>query len=155
MSESIKLNIVPNGDIRVLHVSQHDISRTLIVELTDGSGWYSIPSGATVEMHGRKPSGLGFTVAGTFSGHTATFNTVIEMTDEPGRHPAEIRISKNGQILGSSNFILDVERNPHPGDVIDGTAAELDAEIALTADGTNTTELWKKYFSATRQQEQR
>lgn len=117
----MNLNIIPNGAIKRVHVSQNDVGRTLTFELFNNSTSYTIPSGATVKIQGTKPSGLGFSETCTVSGNTVTIDTTEEMTDEFGYIEAELQITNSGDVLGTSNFVLVVEKNPHPSNTTDGT----------------------------------
>lgn len=117
----MNLNIIPNGAIKRVHVSQNDVGRTLTFELFNNSTSYEVPSGATVKIQGTKPSGFGFSETCTVSGNTVTIDTTEAMTDEYGYIETELQISYSGNVLGTSNFILAVEKNPHPSNTTDGT----------------------------------
>lgn len=117
----MNINIVPNGAIKRVHVSQNDIGRTLTFNLFNDSLAYTVPTGATVKIQGTKPSGFGFSETCTVSGNTVTIDTTEAMTDEFGYIEAELQITNSGDVLGTSNFILAVERNPHPSNTTDGT----------------------------------
>ena len=118
----MNLNIIPNGAINRVHVSQNDVGRTLTFELFNNSTSYTVPSGATVKIQGTKPSGFGFSETCTVSGNTATIDTTEAMTDESGNIQTELSISYDGVVIGTSNFVLAVEKNPHPDYTTDGTA---------------------------------
>lgn len=66
MSQKINVNTTPGQFMPTLYYSQGDIGREFQIALLSSDGW-SIPDGATVEMVATKPSGFGFTVAGTLS----------------------------------------------------------------------------------------
>lgn len=117
----MNLNIIPNGAIKRVHVSQNDVGRTLTFNLFNDSLAYAVPSGATVKIQGTKPSGFGFSETCTVSGNVATIDTTEAMTDESGNIQTELSISYDDVVIGTSNFILAVERNPHPSNTTDGT----------------------------------
>ena len=121
MSQKINVNTTPGQFMPTLYYSQGDIGREFQIALLSSDGW-SIPDGATVEMVATKPSGFGFTVAGTLSGNVATFVTTETMTNEWGRFPAEIKITSSGDVIGTANFYLKGERDPHPEGTTDGDA---------------------------------
>lgn len=129
MSEAIKVNIVPNGDIRVLHVSQNDVGRVITLNVSDGTGWYDL-TGSTVKLEGTKPSGLGYSVQGTVSEHTVTIITTKDMTDEFGNIASELKISKGDTAIGTANVILSVEKDPHPDWTPDGCIETLVPDAA-------------------------
>lgn len=118
-----RINMTPTYKAEQLAISQNDVGRELSIYLVGANREaFIIPDGAQITLVGTKPSGLGFTVAGTYSGSTATFYVTAEMSDEAGRIPCEVRITDGSNVIGSSNADLYVETNPHPSDVTDGTA---------------------------------
>ena len=127
MNQTIGVNITPQSFQPTLHFSQGDVGRVFVVNVTD----YDIPSGATVTCVATKPSGMGFTVSGTVSGNSVTFTSTAEMTDEWGRFPAEIRIASGNTLLGTANFLMIGEKDPHPASTIDGTQEELIPQLTL------------------------
>lgn len=126
------INLIPGRSApAVVHVSQGDIRRLLIFDIIDGTDvtdWAA--TGYTFAVRGTKPSGLGFEVEGTVvrdeNGTTIRFRTTKNMTSESGRIPAEIRVTdeSTGEILGTGNFILQVEKNPHLPGTVDGSEDE-------------------------------
>ena len=118
-----KLNITPDWNPPTLAISQDDVGRELTIYLFGSQHEaYMIPDGATVHLVGVKPSGLGFTVAGTWTGSTAKFLTTAEMSDEAGQMYCEVKITSGATVIGSANARLFVEANPHPDGTTDGTA---------------------------------
>lgn len=119
MSQNMNLSMTPYTQAGAFVCSQYDVGRECQITLVDDSGNYTIPTGATITVMATKPSGLGFTVACTWTGSTVTFSTTDTMTNEFGRFPAELRITQGNTILGTTNFYFKVEKSPHPNDVID------------------------------------
>lgn len=133
----MNIDLIPNGAIKRVHVSQNDIGRTLTFNLFNNSLAYTIPNGATVKIQGTKPSGFGFSETCSVSGNTATIDTTEAMTDESGNIEAELVIDDGTDVLGTANFILAVEKNPHPSNTTDGTqitAQSLQDQIDALAD---------------------
>ena len=126
-----QINIIPDDSWQRIHVSQGDIGRTLQFVLYEGSTSYTIPTGATVKIQGTKPSGLGFSETCTWSGSTVTIDTTEAMTQEFGGIPTELQITDGTDVLGTSNFMLVVERNPHGDEVIDGNIDTFIPEMRL------------------------
>lgn len=114
--QSINLNIVPDGYYQTLRYSQGDIGREFKIAVVG----YDIPAGATVKIRATKPSGFGFDEACTFAGNIVTIVTTETMTNENGRFLAELRIEKSGVVLGTANFIMWGENDPHPDGTTDG-----------------------------------
>lgn len=129
--ESTLLNLIPSSYIPEVHLSQYDVGRNIQFKLMDGNSEYSVPSGANIKILATKPSGLGFEVACTFSGNIVTLVNTETMSNESGRFRAELRITSGATILGTSNFIMNVERSPHPEGTIDGDAETLLPELTL------------------------
>lgn len=132
MAQYKNIDIVPDETITRVHLSQGDIGRTLIFYLFENALSWSVPASSTIKCQGTKPSGFGFSVSCTYSGNAVTCVTTEEMTDEFGQIEAELVItsSDESQIFGTSNFILDIEKNPHPASTEDGN---VETAIALTA----------------------
>lgn len=129
--QSINLNLVPGSFQQVFNCSQGDIGRQLTAKLLDGSTAYEIPAGSTVKIKATKPSGFGFDESATFSGSTVTITTAETMTNEWGRFPAELVITKDGNVIGTANFLFNIEKNPHPDSTVDGDAEEVIPELTL------------------------
>lgn len=130
MAQTINVNTTPGQFMPTLYYSQGDIGREFEIVLASSDGW-SIPAGATVTMVATKPSGFGFSVAGTLTDNVASFTTTETMTNEWGRFPAEIRITSSGDVIGTANFYLSGERDPHPAGTTDGDAEEIIPELTV------------------------
>ena len=132
MAQYKNIDIIPDSTVNRIHLSQGDIGRTLIFYLFENALSWSVPASSTIKCQGTKPSGFGFSVSCTYSGNAVTCVTTDEMTDEYGQIEAELLItsSDESQVFGTSNFILDIERNPHPSSTEDGN---IETAIALTA----------------------
>ena len=128
--ETRNVNITPGGATPVIHVSQNDVGRPIAINVTDGDDWYDL-TGCTVKLQGTKPSGLGYTVTGTVSGHKVTIVTTLQMTDEHGNIASELKITKNNTVIGTANIILAVEKDPHQPGTTDGSAETLVPELTI------------------------
>lgn len=146
MNETINVNLIPSKVGNVLNFSQYDVGRISKISLQNGDETYTIPTGAAVTIEATKPSGFGFSEACTFSGNEVTVTTTATMTLEAGRFPAELVITNGGVVIGTANFIMNVEESPHPTGTPDGDKEEILNEIQLYV--TNLVE------SATEQMEQ-
>ena len=130
--QQIKVDITPGYEqSKIIYVSQYDVGREFKINLTDGTGGYTIPTGAVAKIKGTKPSTLGFTLQGTISGSSVTFTTTSEMTDEAGRIPVEISLTKDSTILGTKNFYLEVEEATHHPETPDGSREFTIPELTL------------------------
>ena len=130
--QQIKVDVTPGYEqSKIIYVSQYDVGREFKINLTDGTDGYTIPAGAVAKIKGTKPSTLGFTVQGTISGSSVTFTTTPGMTDETGRIPVEISLTKDSTILGSKNFYLEVEEATHHPYTPDGSKEFTIPELTL------------------------
>ena len=119
MSQTINVNITPGLFMPTLFYSQGDIGRPFEIHLTTSDGT-AIPTGVTAKFEATKPSGLGFSESVTISGSTVAFNTTETMTNEHGRVPAQIRLTKSGVDIGTARFWWEGEAKPHPEGTTDG-----------------------------------
>ena len=125
--QNINVNIVPDNFPQTIRYSQGDIGRQFKINVAD----FDIPVGATVKIQATKPSGFGFSVAGVVSDNSVTFTTTEEMTDEAGRFQAELQITAGGDVIGTANFLMIGERNPHPEGTTDGSQGTIIPELTL------------------------
>lgn len=151
-NESINLNLIPTGEMPVIHVSQFDNGRAFNVNLFKGSDEYTIPEGYTAELHCRKADRNIVTLATTnVSSNTLTFTTTTQLCACAGDNLCEVAIKDNEDYLvGSLNFILQVEKDPLQGgiqstseiydltDQIEDIATELIGENYYTKTETDT-----------------
>lgn len=136
-NQYITVNLIPNLSApAVACVSQYDVGRPLVFRIYNGVTSADL-TGVTAVAVGTKKSGLGFSVTGTISGNTVTFSTTLEMTQESGMIPAEIRFSKTGEDIGTANFTLAVEPSPHLEGTTDGTTETM-ADLQSQLDALDT-----------------
>ena len=113
IEQEYRLNLVPGcGETPpIVHVSQYDVgSRTLKFVLHNNGISFSAPSGSTVSCDGTKSDKKGFSYQGTISGNTATIELEKQMTAKEGPVDCQLTIKNGDQVLGTSNFVLQVER---------------------------------------------
>lgn len=126
--QTLNISITPKLSQPVLYLSQNDIGRTFVINLKD----FDISSGATAVIHATKPSEFGFSVsADSITGNAISFTTTAVMTDEYGRFPAEVHIESGSVKLGTANFIIEVEKNPHPEGTTDGQSGSVVPTLTL------------------------
>lgn len=123
--QNYKLNITPGiGVPPIVRASQNDVGRPLSFTLYDGASAMTIPAGSTIQIHGTKQSGLGFTETCTWSGSVVSIDTTLAMTQESGSIPTELVITDGTDVIATANFVLMVEPSPHSAAVTDGTVEE-------------------------------
>lgn len=111
--QTIKLNLIPGSVLPVVNVSQYDAHRQFALQVYEGASTYDL-TGKSVEIRGTKPDGNGFAYDQTdgvvsVSGNTVTISTKEQMTAVGGHVMAELHITSGQTILGTLNFIIDVE----------------------------------------------
>lgn len=117
ITQMYDLNLIPNSAITLIRCSQYDSeSRTLTFNLYNGAVAYNVPSLCTVTIRGTKKDGTGFEYPCEFTDNVVTFDLKDQMTLFAGDLICELRISYSGQVLGSANFILAVEKSPLDAD---------------------------------------
>lgn len=125
--QKYNLNMIPDKVPVMVRVSQYDqFSRTIIFSLYDGALEYEIPSGSTIAVRGTKPDHTGFEYPCTFDGNEVSFDIEPQQTVLSGLVPSEIRITSNNEIVGSCNFIINVEPTP-----LDESTVISDTELPL------------------------
>lgn len=119
ITQSINLNLIPGGVLPRINVSQYDKgSRTLQFNLYNGSTAFSIPSSSAITIQGTKADNTGFQYSCTYSGSVVTADLAQQMTAFAGEVTCEIVITKSGNILGTANFILNVEQAALSDDIV-------------------------------------
>lgn len=151
MYQITNLNLIPGSVLPVVNVSQYDKGRQFQLLVSEGEYAYDL-TGKTVTIRGTKPDMHGFdygTTDGvlTVAGNVVNVFTTTQMTAVAGQVMAELRIASGSTILGTINFIINVEASALSDDTIisdteipvierDFEAALAEAEAdALVAEG--------------------
>ena len=127
-TQTINLNLIPSGVPPVIHVSQYEQqSNAFNFKLYNGATVFSIPNNAAVLINGVKPDGNVFSfAAASYSGNTAICNCEQQMVAVAGSVVCELRVRTASEIIGTCNFILQVEEAPlHDDSVISETMIPL------------------------------
>ena len=102
----------------VFNCSQSDKGTTIMLGLMNGGDDYTVPSGVTITIRGSRSNGAVFTpTSATFSGSTVSFTLTEEMTDTAGPTLCEAVLEQGNNVLGTANFIINVEGSPMGADV--------------------------------------
>lgn len=111
ITQEYNLNLIPDKVPVSVDCSQYDsLSRTIVFNIYDGTVLKDV-SEATATVRGTKQDNTGFEYSCTVNGSTVSFDIQDQMTIFSGKVPCEIRLINNG-ILGTCNFILNVEPTP-------------------------------------------
>lgn len=141
MAQAINLQITPSNVMPKIYASQFDIGREIEISLYDGASAYVPPVGTDIRFEGKKPDGNGFSYACTYSDNVVTVVTTDQMTVLAGEIPCELRMSLNGDDIGTLNIIFVIEKSPIDENVpISDT--EIPAIIGLARDEQYTAEAW-------------
>ena len=113
ITQVTKLNLVPGGVLPRINVTQYDYgSRALEFIIYNGDQRFTLASGMTAKIQGTKPDKHGFDYAATVNtaNNKITANLTQQMTACHGEVLTELVIQKNGERIGTINFILDVQK---------------------------------------------
>lgn len=118
-NESINLNLIPKGEMPVIHVSQFDNGRQFTINLLKGSDEYTLPTGYTATLNCRKADRTIVTLATTsVLSNALTFTTTTQLCACAGKNLCEVVIKDAEDYqVGTLNFILEVERDPLQGGI--------------------------------------
>lgn len=141
----VELQYLPNGITPIIYLSQYDVGRQFQLKIYDGTLAYNMPSGTTARIDGIKPDkhGFSYTDAVSVSGNVVTVTTKEQMTIVEGDTECEIRFAKDGNDIGTLNFIMRVEKSPINQDT-DISETELPAIFALATEQMENAEAWAK-----------
>ena len=113
------LDLIPNTVPLVVKASQYDkTSRLLIFNIYKQGELFTIPSGATVTIRGTKKDMTGFEYSCSYADSTVTAVLEEQMTIFSGKYPVELRIAQGSSILGTANFIMEIEESPLKDDTV-------------------------------------
>lgn len=117
VTQNVNLDLVPPRFGRsnvTVPCSQYDKDfRVINFSIFNKNVLFNIPSGSVVTIRGTKPQdNTGFEYQCTYSGNLVTFPIQEQVTVYSGEIPAELRITKDGKIIGSANFNFLVEPSP-------------------------------------------
>ena len=116
--ESFNLNIIPGKDRPVCHASQFDIGRTIHVNLFEGFNVFTLDGTEVISISVRKPDGNVVTESVTNTSDSyVEFVTTEQMTACSGSNLCELKLEKGADVIGTMNFILEVEQDPLDGGV--------------------------------------
>lgn len=111
-------------------VSQYDTMWRFVFKVVYNDEEWTIPSGATAVLNGRKPDGNVFAFSGTIANNRVTVDSDTQLTPVYGEVYCELSISHSSTVVGTANFVIDVEQAPKTNDaVISDSALDAYGEI--------------------------
>lgn len=117
ITKNVRLYLGDGFPVRI-PVSQFDTMWQFVFEIIHNSQPWQIPTGATAVLNGKKPDGNVFAFSGTIENNTVTVDADAQMTAVAGQTVCELSILSTGKIVGTANFILDVEAAPNAAIII-------------------------------------
>lgn len=121
------LGVSPGINSPRIRCSMGDTSRDIKLLLYDSESMFNIPSGVSAVVKGTKSNNVGFLHSCIVGSNYVIFTIAEDMSDVPGIAICEIQLTdSNGGIIGTSNFIIQVE-NPALSD--DSDIGEVDTDI--------------------------
>lgn len=134
-----------------IFVSQFDTMWRFVFTVIHNSQAWQIPTGATAVLNGKKPDGNVFAFSGTVTGNKVTVDCDVQMTAVAGPVLCELSILSGGKVVGTANFVLNVEAAPKsPDDVSSDSTLPAYAELleAFSGDIENAVDRWLNAHSS-------
>lgn len=130
ISEVINLDFTPGKPLQVCHSSQFDEGRLIKINLFNDGQPYTCQSGDSFELNVRKPDSTVITRTIVPTGEPAThegktyvyITTTQQMVAVAGENICEVKMTNDGNTIGSANFIMQVEQSPLDGGVQSASA---------------------------------
>lgn len=109
-TQSVILNLIPSGVNPVVHLSQYDQEDdgALLFNIYDGNVLADL-TGCTATIEGTKPDGTFYMYPCTVYGTYLTCAVNFQMTCIAGSYPAEVRINRGAENVGTINLTVMVE----------------------------------------------
>lgn len=113
ITQTYNLDLVPNGITTVVSASQYDNTRTLVFKLYENGVAFDTSGASSAVITGRKPDNCFFMAPMTVGQGEVSVDLATQMTACAGNTTCEIVLyDSEGNQLGSTNFILNVEKAP-------------------------------------------
>lgn len=113
ITQTYNLDLVPNGITTVVPASQYDNTRTLVFKLYENGVAFDTSGASSAVITGRKPDNCFFMAPMTVGQGEVSVDLATQMTACAGNTTCEIVLyDSEGNQLGSTNFILNVEKAP-------------------------------------------
>lgn len=109
-TQSVILNLIPSGVNPVVHLSQYDQEDdgALLFNIYDGNVLADL-TGCTATIEGTKPDGTYYMYPCTVYSTYLTCAVNFQMTSIAGNYPAEVRINRGAENVGTINLTMMVE----------------------------------------------
>ena len=121
--ETEKLNLIPNGFKQTCYCSQGDDGRVIRFELLEGISPYILDGSEVITNSVKKPNGD--TIINSVPNTEQAYIDVTisaDITELAGVAEGEVTITKAGAVIGTQNYILEIEADAYGADVEQRTA---------------------------------
>jgi len=145
IQKNVTLYLGTFTSVNVVNVSQFDTMWQFVFSIYYNNQPWQIPAGASAVLNGRKPDGNVFAFGGTIADNKVAVNCDVQMTAVAGPVLCELSILSGGKVVGTANFIMDVEAAPKsPDDVSSDSTLPAYAEMLemFSGDITNAVDAW-------------
>lgn len=120
--QTVTLNLTPGSVAPVVYASQNDDGRAIRFMLVDGdiNNSYSLNGLETITANLTKPDGTETTIAITNPGSGKNYVDLVNGAsdyDQAGVYLGEIVLTRNATVLGTGNFVLEVEADAYGSEV--------------------------------------
>lgn len=114
--ERITLNMVPTGVLEICHASQYDIGREIRFDLINGTDDFVLSGDEDITIFIRDFDGnlIESSAPNTSSNYVVWTSSEGEL-DVSGPAICELRVTKDDDVLGSANFIMEIEADAYDG----------------------------------------
>lgn len=114
--ERITLNMVPTGVLEICHASQYDIGREIRFDLINGTDDFVLSGEEDITIFIRDFDGnlIESSAPNTSSNYVVWTSSEGEL-DVSGPAICELRVTKDDDVLGSANFIMEIEADAYDG----------------------------------------
>ena len=118
-----KLNLIPNGFKQTCYCSQGDDGRVIRFELLEGISPYILDGSEVITNSVKKPNGDTI-ITSVPNTELAYIDVTInaDITELAGVAEGEVTITKAGAVIGTQNYILEIEPDAYGADVEQRTA---------------------------------
>ncbi len=106
----IDIDMSPGGHAPAVYVNQGDTDFTLLIHLYNSRGRFTVESGTSAKLRGRKADRTAYERSGSLSGQNVTIAGGTDMTSAAGTGIFEVCLTHGGHELYSQNFQIHVEK---------------------------------------------
>ncbi len=111
----LDIDMCAGGHAPTLRVNEGDTDFGILIHLYNSSGEFTIQSGTTAKLFGKKPDHTGYEMPATLSGMDVIVAGTTQLTNAPGRGELEVCLIRGGKKLFSQNFPVYVEAEADGG----------------------------------------